>query len=414
VRILFITANFPYPPDSGAALKTLTVFEYLRRRHELTAVSIIRAPLTRAQSAWAEEHAVQTALVERGRSARNLLRSYLRRLPLSIERNRSDEMRALVQAQLTGKLPDAVFADGWLVAQYLPEWYPGLQLLHEHNAEYRLWERESAKRGGGPVRWLLNREAARVRRYEARIIRRFDAIFAVSPEDRRALLSLGADGNRVHVMPNIPDPALLALPALSFAQTEPLIMYFGTLSWQPNIDGLERLINRILPLVTRRLPEAKLVIAGRDAPRSLVELAQRTPGVQFAGPLDDAEPLYRRARVFVETTQTGGGTRLKVLNALARGLPTVASVQAAQGLDIVPGDHLLVARDDAALAEAIVLLLTDAARWRVISENGRALVRGKYVAEVAFRALDQVLGVSDEEPQPHAARRHPRRRRSRR
>jgi glycosyltransferase involved in cell wall biosynthesis len=191
-------------------------------------------------------------------------------------------------------------------------------------------------------------------------------------------------------------------------------MYFGTLSWQPNIDGLERFITRILPLVTKRIPEAKLIVAGRDAPRSLVELAQRSPNVQYAGPLQDPEPLYRRARVFVETTQTGGGTRLKVLNAMARGLPTVASVQAAQGLDIVPGDHLLVARDDSVLAEAIVLLLTDQARWRVISENGRALVRGKYVAEAAFRALDEVLGDDKEAPPPQAARRPSRRRRSRR
>jgi glycosyltransferase involved in cell wall biosynthesis len=414
MRILFITSNFPYPPDSGAALKTFTVFDYLRRRHEVSAVSIVRSELTKAQAAWAEEHDVQAALVDRGRNARTLLRSYLGRVPLSVERNRSPEMRALVQSQLTGKLPEAVFVDGWLVAQYLPQWFPGLQLLHEHNAEYQLWERESARRGGGPLRWAVSREAARVRRYEAGILPRFDAVFAVSAEDRRALLSLGADANRVHILPNIPDPALLALPALSFAATEPVLMYFGTLSWQPNIDGLERLITRILPLVTRRIPEAKLIVAGRDAPRSLVELAQRSPGVQYAGALDDPEPLYRRARVFVETTQTGGGTRLKVLNAMARGLPTVASVQAAQGLDIVPGDHLLVARDDDVLAEAIVLLLTDQARWRVISENGRALVRGKYVAEAAFRALDEVLGDARDEPSPHAARRPSRRRRSRR
>lgn len=413
MRILFLTSNFPYPPDSGAALKTLTVFEYLRRRHEVSGVSIIRSELTKAQAAWAEEHDVQTALVDRGRNARTLVRSYMGRVPLSVERNRSAEMRALVQAQLTGNLPDAVFVDGWLVAQYLPEWFSGLQLLHEHNAEYQLWERESARRGG-PTRWAVSREAARVRSYEARILPRFDAVFAVSPEDRRALLSLGVDANRVHVLPNIPDPALLALPALSFAATEPVIMYFGTLSWQPNIDGLERFITRILPLVTKRIPEAKLIVAGRDAPRSLVELAQRSPNVQYAGPLQDPEPLYRRARVFVETTQTGGGTRLKVLNAMARGLPTVASVQAAQGLDIVPGDHLLVARDDSVLAEAIVLLLTDQARWRVISENGRALVRGKYVAEAAFRALDEVLGDDKEAPSPQAARRPSRRRRSRR
>ncbi len=402
MRILFITANFPYPPDSGGALKTLSVFEYLSRRHSVAGISIIRAPLTQAQEMWTAENGVQTVLVDRGRSPGNLIRSYLGRRPLSVERNRSGQMRALVDEKLAAGLPDAVFVDGWLVAQYLPEWFSGFKMLHQHNAEFNLWQRESDKRGGGPLRWLAGREASRVRRYEAKIMSRFDAVFAVSVEDARALVSIGADRERVHLLPNIPDPALLDLPSLSFDGEEPEIMYFGTLSWQPNIDGLERLITRILPLVREQLPGVELSVAGRDAPRRLIDLAERTPAVRYVGPLDDAEPLYQRARVFAEVTQTGGGTRIKVLNALARGLPTVASVAAAQGLDIVTGDHVLVARDDDALARAIVLLLTNEERWRIVGENGRALVRGKYVAEVAFGELDRLL--ARDEPPPDAPR----------
>ena len=402
MRILFITANFPFPPVSGAALKTLSVFDYLSRRHSVAAISIIREPLTQAQEMWAAEQGVQTVLVNRGRSPGNLIRSYLGGRPLSVERNRSAQMRVLVEDKLTSGLPDAIFVDGWLVAQYLPDWFPGLTMLHQHNAEYRLWELESAKRGVGPLRWLTGREASRVRKYEAKIMARFGAVFAVSVDDARALVAAGVDRDRVHLLPNVPDPALLDLPSLSFAGTEPEIMYFGTLSWQPNIDGLERLITRILPLVRERIPDVKLTVAGRDAPRRLIELAERNPAVEYVGPLDDAEPVYQRARVFAEVTQTGGGTRLKILNALARGLPTVASVAAAQGLDILAGDHVLLARDDDALAEAIVSLLTDEDRWRIVSQNGRALVRGKYVAEVAFQSLDTILAEDEPPPSEHS------------
>jgi len=402
MRILFITANFPFPPVSGAALKTLSVFDYLSRRHSVAAISIIREPLSQAQEMWAAENGVQTVLVNRGRSPGNLIRSYLGGRPLSVERNRSAQMKALVEDKLAAGLPDAVFVDGWLVAQYLPEWFPGITMLHQHNAEFRLWERESAKRGAGPLRWLTGREAARVRKYEAKIMSRFGTVFAVSVDDARALVAAGADRERVHLLPNVPDPALLELPSLSFEQEEPEIMYFGTLSWQPNIDGLERLITRILPLVRERIPDVKLTVAGRDAPARLIQLAERTPAVEYVGPLDDAEPLYQRARVFAEVTQTGGGTRLKILNALARGLPTVASVAASQGLDILAGEHVLLARDDDALAEAIVLLLTDEHRWRIVSQNGRALVRGKYVAEVAFQSLDSILAEDEPPPSEHS------------
>jgi glycosyltransferase involved in cell wall biosynthesis len=107
--------------------------------------------------------------------------------------------------------------------------------------------------------------------------------------------------------------------------------------------------------------------------------------------VEDPEPLYRRARVFVEATRSGGGTKLKALNALARGLPTVCSPQAAEGIEATSGEHLLIAPDDESMADAIVRLINDPALWQTLSENGRALVRSRYVAEVAYLPLDEVL-----------------------
>src|SRR2546427_216344 len=95
-----------------------------------------------------------------------------------------------------------------------------------------------------------------------------------------------------------------------------------------------------------------------------------TPGVEFLGQVDDSETLYRRARVFVEATRSGGGTKLKVLNSLARGLPIAASPEAVAGLDVTPGEHLLVASDSVSLAASVVSLLTDEALWGRLSENG--------------------------------------------
>ncbi len=139
------------------------------------------------------------------------------------------------------------------------------------------------------------------------------------------------------------------------------------------------------------MPEARFVVAGRGAPPRLQRLARRTPGVEFPGAVEDAESLYRRARLFVEASRSGGGTRLKVLNALARGLPVVATPEGAEGLDTVPGEHLLVANDAASMVEAVGRLMVDDGLWRALSENGRALVRRRYLAEVAYGPLDEVL-----------------------
>ena len=317
------------------------------------------------------------------------MRSYASRVPLSIYRNKSEEMQRVVERETLEFQPDAIFVDGWLMAQYLPNEFPGAKLLHQHNAEYLLWERQSQE-SGGPIGWLAGREAGRVRRYEADVLARFDTVFAVSEEDRRALRQLGAEAAKLRVLPNIPQTELLDLPSPSFAGSEQLVLYFGTLSWQPNIDGLLRFLG-ILPFVRKRIPEAHLLVAGRGASQELQARVERTNGAEFAGEIDEPEALYGRARVVVDAAKTGGGTRLKILNALARGVPVVSSVEAARGLDIVPNEHLLVARNDHTFADAVITLLEDPNRWRVLSENGRALIRGRYTPETAFRVLDDVL-----------------------
>jgi len=391
LRILFLASQFPYPADSGATIKTLSIIDYLRRRHDLRMVSFAREPLTEAQERWSLEiGGMRTLRMNRGRSPWNLVRSYASRVPLGVERNRNPEMKKLIDTEVAEFQPDVVFVDGLVMAQYLPPVFPGVKLLHEHNAEHQLWERQAAEENGAR-RPVVAREAARVRRYEASVIPQFDTVFAVSEEDRRALRELGAEYNKLRVLPNIPDRALLDRPSPRFADTEPLILYFATLSWQPNIEGILRLLKLPLAQIVKQVPEARLLVAGKGAPDDLRKRVESTPNAEFVGEVDDPETLYQRSRVLVDASTTGGGTRLKILNALARGVPVVASSEAARGLDIVAGEHMVVARNEHMLIEAVVTLLQDPDRWRIQSENGRALVRAKYVPETAFRELDEVL-----------------------
>jgi len=388
MRILFLTPEVPHPPDSGGRLKTSTLIDHLRKEHELTVLCFRRRPLDNAQARWLEAlPRARTLPLSRGRDALTLLRSYAAGVPLSIARNRTPAMAAMVDEEMARGAFDAVFVDHWLMAQYRPAPFEGLRLLHEHNAEHVIWRRQ-ADRSQNP---LVKREAARVRRYEAEIASGFDRVFAVSAADRKALIKIGVNGLRVGILPNIPDPALLEAPDLQLEGTEPVIAYLGTLSWQPNIDGLERFLADVFPLVQERLPEARFLVAGRDAPSKLVTLAKRTRGAEFLGDIEEPEALYRRARVMVEATETGGGTKLKVLNALARGLPVVASAEAVEGLAVSDGENILIARSDVAMAEAIMRLMGDAPLWQRLSDGGRALVRQTYVAGVAFRPLDEAL-----------------------
>ncbi len=391
MRILFLTFQFPFPPDNGARIKTLSILDYLRPRHDLSVLCLTRREPDDDQRRWATAFGdVRWAVLDRGRNPLSLLRSYLSGVPLSIERNRSEEMSSLIGEATAGSSHDAAFVDGWLMAQYLPEGFTGRKLLHEHNAEYVIWERQ-ARLERGLRGMLVRREARRVRAYEARILPRFDHVFAVSEQDRDALVAIIAAPDRARVLPNLPDASLLEMPSLAFEASQPVVLYFGTLSWQPNIEGLERFITRVFPAVRRQVPEARLVVAGRDAPPALERLARGTAGVDYLGPVAAPDELYRRARVFVEATRSGGGTKLKILNALARGLPVVASKEAAEGIEVTAGEQMLTPEDDETMAADIARLLSDAALWAGLSEKSRQLVRENYVAEKTFAVLDEVL-----------------------
>jgi glycosyltransferase involved in cell wall biosynthesis len=392
VRILFLTSEVPYPPDSGGRIKTHSLIEFLRREHDLSVLCFRRQPLTPEQKVWATEVGdVRTIPLNRGRHPLMLARSYLAAVPLSIQRNRTIAMAGLVAEELRLSSFEAVFVDGWLMGQYLPSDFAGLKLLHEHNAEYVMWRREADAARNPVSRFLLRREYERVREYEAQMLSHFDACFAVSEPDRQALIALGAPPEQVRVLPNLPDPSLLDAPALSFEASTQAMLFLGTLSWKPNIDSAGRLLSNIFPAVRDRLPGTSFILAGRGAPRSLQSLAERTPGVELVADVTDAESLYRRARVFVEATTTGGGTKLKVLNAVARGLPVVASVQGAAGLEVTSGHNIMLASDDTSFVEAVVRIMTDAEVWHSQSESGRALVREKYVATIAFGPLVEAL-----------------------
>ena len=387
MRVLFLTARQLDEPHSGGTIKSAALLAYLESRHDVD-VACFRG---RDEPEWERSagRAVSVPL-ERGRSVRRLVASYVARVPLSIERNRSAEMAERVAELVASGGYDAVFVDGWLMAQYVPDAFAGLRLLHEHNAEHVMWRRHVELETGALRRRLVRMEAGRVRTYEASLLSRFDVVFAVSERDRDALASLAATGPEIALLPNVADATLLERPELT-PPAEPVLLFLGTLSWPPNAEGLVRFLREDFPPLLERMPAARLVVAGSGAAEDLLRLVYRARGAEFAGPVRDDEMLYSRARCFVDVGVGGSGTKVKVLNALARGLPVVTGPDGAAGLEVTSGEHLLVAEDPERLLGALERILRDDELWATLARGGRDLVGTRYVPEVAFGALDAAL-----------------------
>jgi glycosyltransferase involved in cell wall biosynthesis len=386
VRVLFLTPRQLGEPRSGGTIKSAAVLSYLEARHEVEVVCF----RGHDEQPWRREGGVVSIPLERDRSVGRLLSSYAAGVPLSIQRNRSSTMAERIAALLEPGDHEAVFVDGWLMAQYVPEGFSGIRLLHEHNAEHVMWRRHAELETNPVRRPLVRLEAARVRRYEAGLLARFDVVFAVSEPDRATLSALVPTGPEIALLPNVADPTLLDRPELT-PPPEPVLLFLATLSWPPNAEGLSRFLADDLPALLERVPDARLVVAGSGAPGRLVRRVHEGRGAEFAGPIVDDEVLYRRARCFVDVGIGGSGTKVKVLNALARGLPVVTGPDGAAGLEVSSGEHLLVAEDREAMVASLEFVIQEDAAWTNLSRSGRDLIRRRYVPEVAFGALDAAL-----------------------
>jgi glycosyltransferase involved in cell wall biosynthesis len=384
-RILFLTALPLDRPRSGGTIKSAAVLAYLERDHDVDV-----ACLSPGTPTWTRDRGeVVSVPLSKPRSARHLFASYLTRVPLSVERNRSPVFAGAVAGLERRRPHDVVFVDGWLMAQYVPSSFGGLRLLHQHNVEHEMWERHARLERRRARRALVRAEAARVRAYERTLVIAFDTVFAVSEADRRAFVALGAAPERAFVLPNVADASLLGRPALE-PPRKPVVLFLGTLSWPPNAQGLARFLTAAAPGLRSRVPGVEVVVAGHGADRRLRAIAGET-GAELLEEVDDEELLYGRARCFVDASVGGAGTRVKILNAMARGVPVVATSDAAAGLDVQPGVHLLEAGDPAALTEPISRVLSDDDLWRRLSGEARRLVRERYTPDTAFAALDDVL-----------------------
>lgn len=329
-----------------------------------------------------------SAAVNVPRSAGNLLRSVGAGIPLSVYRNRSAQMHAHVERDVTRM--DVLFVDHFLMFQYVPRAFTGRVVLHQHNAEHLIWQRYAALSNPGAKRLAAGWEAQRIRSYERDICTRAHVVLA-APNDIESLTAIGVPRERFVETLHLGDEALLQRPNIEFAHTDLRLLYVGSLDWEANRHGLLWFLAEVWPPLLRAHPDLKLTIAGRNADEELTQAVARSPGVELAGFVDDLEPHYSRARVFIAPLRFGGGIKVKVVNALYRGLPQVTTAVGAEGLLVKSGRDLFVADTSEKMAGDISRLLSDETTWTNMRDNARTLAREKYTWETTLSRMESTL-----------------------
>jgi len=379
VRLIWIKVGGLWPVNTGGRIRSFHMLRELTRRHEVTLLTThgpaedpraLEAALPRC-----EVVSVPWALAKRGsaRFALALARSWLSTLPVDLYKWRVPALGREIERRLASGAVDLVVADFLLAAPHVRRAAPPM-VLFAHNVEHVIWQRLRDVERHPWRRALLALESRKMRRYEARACARARLTIAVSDADRR-LLAAAAPGARVRAVPTGVDVDYFSPDGI--AEVPGRLVFTGSMDWYPNEDGIVHFIDAVLPRIRRSVPAASLTVVGRN-PSDRLRSAAAAAGVQVTGLVDDVRPHMAEAAVYVVPLRIGGGTRLKIFEALSMAKAVVSTAVGAEGLPLAPGRHFLQADDPAAFAEAVTSLLRNPARRHAIGAAGRGLVEARY------------------------------------
>jgi sugar transferase (PEP-CTERM/EpsH1 system associated) len=403
MRILWLKSDLLLPLDKGGRLRTWHLMRHLAARHEITYLSFAEG--TREGM---EMVAQRVETIPRAEPGKGTLRFYADAakhvfdpLPYAVAKYRSRPFARKLAALLAEQPHDLVVCDFLFPAVNLPRRLPCPAVIFTHNVEAEIWRRHAeTKTGIGRI--LYGMQHARMLRFEGRTLRRFEGVLAVSDADRQTFARLYPDAVRreVHVVPTGVDTDFFA-PSPSPDRARSLV-FTGSMDWLPNEDAVTYFCREIFPRIRADEPEATLTIVGR-APTPAVRRLAADAGVTVTGRVDDVRPYMEQAAVYVVPLRIGGGTRLKIFEAMAMGKAVVSTTVGAEGLPVTHGEHLVVADEPHLFSRSVVRLIRDLERRRALEAAARTLVVNRYDWSAVARELEESLAAVVHYPHGGAA-----------
>jgi glycosyltransferase involved in cell wall biosynthesis len=389
--LLFITTQLPYPPKSGGTVKSWNYVKDLSRRYKLGVATLLKDDDVEFVEEFKKQLPINELIAEEhqiGRSIITLLKSYLGFPCLNVFRNYNQRFEQAIHAVMNQY--SVIIIDHYEMFQYVSDDCSAKIVLHTHNAEFMLWKRLSELEKNPLKRFLLKLESKRVAHYEQRIFRSADLIFTTE-SDEELYHKNGFVLGQVATTYHLGNDQLLELPALSFSNTELAITFMGTLSWEPNIDGLVWFLKEVWPILKDRFPTLKFYILGKDPDQRIKVLAQDDTQVIFTGFVKELDEYLKKSRVYIAPLRFGSGMKVKVLEGLYRGVPTVSTSIGAEGLKVEDGKHIMIADEPKDFAEKCIRLLNDETLWKTLMYESRMLASNHYRWKPLFERMDLAL-----------------------
>lgn len=410
MRILWLKTELLHPVDKGGRIRTYQMLRELKRKHEIAYLTLDDGTAGPAEIESAEEYCHELIRIPHRRSARYTARFFselalnvVSDLPYFLEKYRSDEMRREIGRRKEAGDFDVLVCDFLVPAVNLPPGSSRPSVLFQHNVEAEIWRRHAEVASDPFRRRYFKTQWNRTRTFEGAVSHRFDRVIAVSEQDRATFeREYGLDN--VAVVETGVDVDYYE-PAARRPVDPDRIVFTGSMDWTPNEDAMVWFVEKILPRVRERRSGATLAIVGRDPSPTVRQLGERHDFVTVTGTVPDVRPWVEEGAVYVVPLRIGGGTRLKIYEAMALERPVVSTAVGMEGLPVRHGEELVIADEAEPFADEVIRLLERPEEARALGRRAAERVRrdfgwAKIAADFAKYCEEARASVADAGHEP--------------
>ncbi len=387
-----LTPYLPYPPDSGGQIRTLNLLKYLSQSHEITLVALYKNSEEKQFADSLERYCKKIYVCKRPEKPwqiSNILRSVFTFLPFLIVRNYSREAKEILSHLLQTEKFDVIHAETFYIMPHIPETDVPI-LLVEQTIEFKVYQHFVSN-----LPWFLSIplwiDILKLRFWEIHYWKQATLGAAVSDADK-AIIDGCIDRSNTEVVPNGAGDDMFVKELPQKDTSRPILLFVGNFSWLQNTEAAEYLVNNVLPEILPHIPDVIIRIVGQNTENKLSVTASKHVEICDVKPNDNQTIVseYRNATLFVAPIYGPGGTRLKILAAMAAGLPIVSSKTGVDGLNVTDGTHVAIADKPATFAKKIVELLQDSDRYHDVQQQAFQLVTSSYSWKAIAKKLEIV------------------------
>lgn len=388
MRILMLTPYLPFPLHSGGQIRTYNLLKQLTAKHEVTLFALIKDETEKQYIEELEKYCKKVRVFKRTKkpfTLSNIIRTAVSSYPFLVIRNYVSEVRDAVQKELQEHSYDVIHAETFYMMPHLPPTHIPT-LLVEQTIEYLGYESYAAK-VSPLLRPILKIDIHKIKKWERFFWNYCDQLVVMSEEDKKFIAAEIGDKKKIEVVENGVDTAWFAEKKRQEPE-QPTLLSVGTFKWLPNIEAVTFLVEKVWPLIKKKIPNCKLWIVGASPTDQILTFSRTDSSITVTGNIPDIRDAFTQSHLLAAPVFSGKGTRYKILEALATETPVVATQTAVEGLGVENNKHVSISNTAEKMAAAIVELLKSKEQRKSLAQNGKKYVTEHFDWKMISQKLD--------------------------